>query len=218
MAQRTPSALKLAAVPVVLAALAGGVWVAGGAVTDDMDLGMALTAAWFAVAGVACLLVVRARRDLLVPVAGTFAVAVVAIGGYLGYSSLVDQEVDEDVVVGVPAGEAQAAGTRNVQIAAGEFVGGAHPTSGTAAVVELPGGRRVVTLTGFQTDPGPDLRVYLASDRDASESEDLGALKGNIGDQQYDIPDGVDLARLDTVVIWCRAFSVEFGNAELRPS
>lgn len=216
--RRSPAPLKLAAIPVVIAVVAAGVWVAGALVSDDMNVAMGLTAVWFGIVGLACLVVVRARRDLLFPVLGTFLVTAAAIGGYLGYTSLVDKEVDEQVAVGAPAGEAGGAGAGNVQLAAGGFESGAHATTGTAAIVELAGGGRVLTLTDFETDPGPDLRVYLATDRDASESEDLGALKGNVGNQQYEIPEGVDIERLGTVVIWCRAFSVEFGSAPLSGS
>ena len=45
---------------------------------------------------------------------------------------------------------------------------------------------------------------------------DLGALKGNRGDQQYRIPAGTELRGPWTVVVWCRAFSVLFARAELR--
>ena len=219
----TPIQLKIAAVPIVIVIVALGVWVAGGVLSDDMNVAMGLTAVWFGLAGLAALLVVRARRDLLVPVLGTFIVVAAAIGIYLGYSSLVDKEVNEDVAVGVPAaqargGGAQAAPTQDVQLSSAEFESGAHTTTGTAAVVELAAGGRVLTLTDFETDPGPDLRVYLATDRDASDNVDLDALKGNVGNQQYEIPDDVDLANFDTVVIWCRAFSVEFGSAELQGS
>ena len=62
------------------------------------------------------------------------------------------------------------------------------------------------------------MRVRLAPDGSfdggADGAVDLGALKGNRGDQQYAIPRGVDVARR-TVVIWCRAFSVPFGSARL---
>ncbi|MDH3497546.1 MAG: DM13 domain-containing protein, partial [Gemmatimonadota bacterium] len=43
----------------------------------------------------------------------------------------------------------------------------------------------------------------------------LGGLKGNVGDQNYDIPAGTDLTRYRTVTIWCRRFSVNFGSAPL---
>jgi hypothetical protein len=48
--------------------------------------------------------------------------------------------------------------------------------------------------------------------------EDLDALKGNVGDQQYTLPRGLDLGRHSTVVVWCRAFSVAFTSARLERS
>src|SRR5438874_2258846 len=78
-----------------------------------------------------------------------------------------------------------------------------------------------VTLTGFSTSPGPDLRVRVApgggTDGSADGVADLGALKGNRGDQQYDLPAGF-VVRGATVLIWCRAFSALFGSAALRAS
>ena len=44
----------------------------------------------------------------------------------------------------------------------------------------------------------------------------LGMLKGNVGDQNYKIPEETDLSKYDTALIWCQAFSVLFGSAELR--
>jgi hypothetical protein len=86
-------------------------------------------------------------------------------------------------------------------------------------VIRDTDGRRYLTLTSFSTSPGPDLRVRLvpgdASDGGADGAVDLGALKGNRGDQQYVIPRGVDVSGR-TVVIWCRAFSAPFGSAKLR--
>jgi hypothetical protein len=108
----------------------------------------------------------------------------------------------------------------NTALGEGGFRGLAHPTTGTATAIELAEGGRVLTLTDFETDNGPDLLVYLVegdvnSNGDGDGFVDLGALKGNIGDQQYAIPDSVDLDRYSSVVIWCRAFSVGFGVAEL---
>ena len=76
----------------------------------------------------------------------------------------------------------------------------------------------MLTLTRFEVDNGPDLRVYLVPGRvrgedDVEDFVDLGALKGNKGDQQYTLPAGVDPARYGSVVIWCRAFSVAFAAA-----
>jgi hypothetical protein len=108
--------------------------------------------------------------------------------------------------------------SRNVQLARGHFTSGEHATRGRATIVRLADGRRFLTLTSFSTSPGPDLRVRLAPSRTLDGGEDgavdLGALKGNRGDQQYRIPAGVSL-RGRAVVIWCRAFSARFGSAIL---
>ena len=109
----------------------------------------------------------------------------------------------------------------NVQTLSGSFSGeSGHRGSGKAAVVELPSGERKLTFSKFDVDPGAgDLRVYLHEGK--SSSDDLGKfvevakLKGNKGDQQYEIPSGVDLGRYTTVVVWCRAFSVNFARAPL---
>jgi hypothetical protein len=105
-----------------------------------------------------------------------------------------------------------------VEVARGRFRSHEHATTGDAADVRLADGRRFLTLTSFETSPGPDLRVRLVQDGSfdggADGAVDLGALKGNRGDQQYAIPRGVDGAGR-TVVIWCRAFSAPFGSARL---
>ncbi|MGI8831251.1 MAG: DM13 domain-containing protein, partial [Nitrososphaeraceae archaeon] len=43
----------------------------------------------------------------------------------------------------------------------------------------------------------------------------VGKLKANNGNQNYDIPAATDLSKYDTILIWCRPFSVLFGSAEL---
>ena len=62
---------------------------------------------------------------------------------------------------------------------------------------------------------GPDLYVYLSTDKGASNYVDLGRLKANAGNQNYELPKDVDLSRYDSVVIWCKSFSVYFGGAQL---
>ncbi len=69
-------------------------------------------------------------------------------------------------------------------------------------------------LENFVTN-GPDLYVYLSADAQARDFLDLGRLKGNIGDRNYVVPVGADLSRYKYVLVWCRAFSVLFGSAQL---
>jgi hypothetical protein len=130
-------------------------------------------------------------------------------------------------VTGAPAspppadGELQSRGAPdgNVQIASGRFSSIAHGSRGKAAVVELPSGARKLTLSDFETDPGPDLRLYVSTgdpaDGDLGRFRDLGTLKGKVGDQQYDLSRDVTIERYSTVVVWCRAFSVAFTSAPL---
>ena len=101
---------------------------------------------------------------------------------------------------------------------AGSFAGagdGVHNAEGVAMVIYLEDASDVLRLEDFRVTNGPDLYVYLATDKQASDFVDLGRLKANSGNQNYDIPEGTDLAKYDTVVIWCKAFSVFFGGAEL---
>jgi hypothetical protein len=99
----------------------------------------------------------------------------------------------------------------------GAFTSLNHPTSGTALVLGNGTGQRFLRFEGFETDNGPDLNVYLVNRAAGGVSDvvDLGDLKGNVGDQNYEIPAGVDLATYDTVLIWCVRFSSGFGEATL---
>jgi hypothetical protein len=79
-----------------------------------------------------------------------------------------------------------------------------------------------VRFEDFRTSNGPLLRVYLsttAPDGRGSPFDerfvDLGALKGNIGDQNYVIPRGTDLGAYRSVVVWCKRFSVPFAAARV---
>jgi Electron transfer DM13 len=108
-------------------------------------------------------------------------------------------------------------------LASGQFQSLEHKTAGRASILELADGTRYLRFDDLATSNGPDLRVYLseipASDDWHAYGErftDLGALKGNLGDQNYAIPAGVDLARYKSAVIWCRRFTVGFGVAPLR--
>jgi hypothetical protein len=143
------------------------------------------------------------------------------IGWYLFRPELllVNKKVNEEQVASSGASVTRA-------LAAGQFHSVAHETHGTATIQDV-GGRRVLRLSDFATSNGPDVRVYLVAASDAKDNEtvtkagfvELGKLKGNQGDQNYDVPDNLDLSRYRAVTIWCRRFSVNFATAPLaRPS
>src|ERR671925_498194 len=101
----------------------------------------------------------------------------------------------------------------------GNFIGvndGIHNAEGLAKVIVLDEGNSILRLENFRATNGPDLYVYLSTDKSASDFVSLGRLKGNIGNQNYEIPEGTELSKYDTVLIWCRTFSVLFGSAELK--
>lgn len=105
----------------------------------------------------------------------------------------------------------------------GRFESRAHESRGRVQVLDLGPGGRVLRFDDFETLNGPDLQVYLLGSAAASGRDDLdrlgyvalGALKGNVGSQNYRIPDGVDLSRYSAVSVWCRRFGVNFATATL---
>ena len=100
----------------------------------------------------------------------------------------------------------------------GNFVGagdGFHNAEGVAKIIQLADGTDILRLEKFKATNGPDLYVYLSTDKTNADIVNLGRLKGNIGNQNYLIPAGTDITKYNTALIWCRAFSVIFGSAEL---
>jgi hypothetical protein len=108
----------------------------------------------------------------------------------------------------------------NNSLISGSFIGvndGIHNAEGTAKVVPLQQvNSNILRLENLKVTNGPDLYVYLSTDKSASDFVNLGNLKANNGNQNYDIPTGTDLSKYDTVLIWCKAFSVLFGSVELK--
>lgn len=92
---------------------------------------------------------------------------------------------------------------------------GFHKVDGVANVIRLGSGAEILRLENFKATNGPDLYVYLSTDKSASDIVNVGRLKGNVGNQNYEIPAGTDLSKYNTVLIWCRAFSFLFGSAQL---
>jgi hypothetical protein len=139
----------------------------------------------------------------------------------------IDDKVNEAIPDGVAPAIGGAAGpgaaaTQASDDRRGAFTSRDHPTSGTAMVISLQDGSRLLRLEDLETDNGPDLRVYLSTATATAPGSafdddfvDLGALKGNIGSQNYAIGPSVDLAKFQSVVVWCRRFSVAFGVAPL---
>lgn len=96
----------------------------------------------------------------------------------------------------------------------GDFVSAVHPTSGRASIDQE---ETTLSLSNFKSDDGPDLNIYLASSLTTVTNDfiDLGDIAGIDGDYAYSLPENVDYAIYKYVVVWCVAFDVNFGYAEL---
>jgi hypothetical protein len=220
----TRNVARLGLAFVVAAILVLGIWLAGGVLTNDFTASVILTAVWMGAAGLACLVLAWRRRELRLPLLGAYALVAIAATFWLGRAELFDKTVDEDVVKAEPApapsAKKERQQARNVLVSRGSFESLEHESSGVASVIRTRRGKHVLTLTRFSTSNGPDLRVYLVAGPvndagDVHDFADLGALKGNKGDQQYELEGKALSRRYRTVVIWCRAFSVGFARARL---
>jgi hypothetical protein len=97
----------------------------------------------------------------------------------------------------------------------GDLIGVGHTVSGSVKVYE-DGGKKIVVLDPFSSQNGPDLRIYLSTDQNATQYVNLGALKSVTGKQSYDVTGMPDLEKYKFILVWCQEFSVLFGKAELK--
>ena len=201
-------------------------------VAETRFAAIVLVLAWFAIVGIGLVVYVWRRPELRLPVLSAFAAILagtVAVGYLTGFRDMV---VDEEVAIAAtqasgPERERSLSGAGSeggaardpepVELARGSFEGeDGHAGTGVATVVGQPGGDRVLTFTEFDVDPGVDVDVYLSAGAagidDAVKVDDL---KGNVGDQQYELPADLDLRRYSNVVLWCNPFTVRIAVAEL---
>lgn len=189
-----------------------------------------LAALWFVAAYFLLGRLTRRRRHLRFPVRIAFGVTALAVLLWLVISTAVGTTVNEPLVSGqklsqqqptahVPEKSQKAPPKQPTLIATGKIVStGAGSASGQASFVTLPSGRTKLTLKGLSVTSGPTLHVFLATHdgKSVADSKDLGSLKGNNGDQQYDVPPNVDPRRYKSVVIWCKILGVPFARAETK--
>jgi len=234
-------AARILAVPAVAVLLAGGFWLAAATIGEGTTA-FWVGVGWWALASVTLLLLVRARRELRVPVIAALALTTVAALA-LFWTATRESEVSEQIAVGSPTPDSAAAGApqgaskrneagsadrpekpMNVELASGRFEGtSGHSGTGKAAAVELADGGRVLTFSDLDVDPGAgldSLRVYLAagkptSDGEVTDFEEIARLKGTKGDQQYDLPKSVDVEKYGSVIVWCVPFSTRIAQAEI---
>src|ERR1700735_475529 len=156
------------------------------------------------------------KWKLVIPIAAV--VAFLAWYAFRPERLVVNRRVDE----ASPAAQGNSSPQRLVS---GQFYSILHPTAGTATIYRMGDGSRVLRFTSFRTSNGPDVHVYMVASDDAKDVAtvqqagfiDLGVIKGNVGDQNYNLGPDVDLSRYRAVSVWCKRFSVNFGAARLMP-
>lgn len=125
------------------------------------------------------------------------------------------QMPDKEMEDAMPAGDGDP-----VLVSTGQFVDADnfHQGSGKAAIYRLADGSYVLRFEDFMVTNGPDLHVLLSTEPGGVMGEnytDLGSLKGNVGDQNYDLPAGADGSDYLSVIIYCEPFHVVFATAAL---
>ncbi len=160
-------------------------------------------------------------RSRLFWVAGTLLAALLvylALGVFGVQTLFYDTEVNEDFAA------AESAPGDRTAVSSGEFHAVAHPGTGEAIVYRIEDGSRVLRLENLDIFNGPALYVYAVAAEDANDGEtvvradslNLGPLKGNKGNQTYELPAGFDPEKYRSISIWCKRFSVNFATAPLR--
>ncbi len=151
---------------------------------------------------------------------GLLLVLALPLAWYLGSPLFLDRAVEE--------GPFDAAAARASPVRSGRFVGADsfHMGAGRATIFRLPDGRQTLRLEEFTVTNGPDLYVYLSghpAPRDSAQLHGSGdfevaRLRGNIGEQSYDLPADLDVGAFKSVVIYCKRFTTVFSTAELAPA
>jgi hypothetical protein len=98
----------------------------------------------------------------------------------------------------------------------GSFVNGSgHSTTGNVKLAKDASGKKFLVFENLKTDSGPDLKLYLAEDVKATNFSEIASKVSN-GSYQVEVPSSVDTDKKRKVLIWCKAFSVLFGSADLK--
>ncbi|MEM7507446.1 MAG: DM13 domain-containing protein [Pseudomonadota bacterium] len=98
----------------------------------------------------------------------------------------------------------------------GTFTGDSnHVTTGGVEVVKGDDGWEIILKSDFTFDGAPDPRVGFGNGGKFVDPTDFEELRANSGEQVYKVPAEIDPESFDTVVIWCRKFSVPLGHALL---
>lgn len=100
-------------------------------------------------------------------------------------------------------------------ISRANFSSNAHTTNGCVSLYTKNATKNLV-FEGFKTDNGPDLRVYLSKTTSNTDFIEAGSLKATSGNFYYSIDTSINTTNYKYILIWCKDYSVLFGNAQLK--
>lgn len=162
--------------------------------------------------------VVGAPLLVLAVVAGDYLLSPLWERSYLEEASPLARTVDaprESLLMSSEAPGGPAVALQGMFRGADDF----HFGRGDALIIRTEASRHLLRFENFSVRNGPDLYVYLSKDGSGGarveESLNLGQLKATDGSFNYEIPGGVDLGGVKSVVVWCRQFGVLFAVAPL---
>ncbi len=150
---------------------------------------------------------------------GIVVIVIIGIGWFLLSPIFLNVEVNEEL---------SSTSTNNVTpvvLRKGTFkkADESHTGQGEALLYQNPDKSHFLRFENFTVTNGPDLVVYLVKHENPTNKSHvtdgfvkLAKLKGNMGNQNYDIPKDLDLTQYKSVVIWCELFGVLFSPAALK--
>ena len=154
------------------------------------------------------------KKKILYTIGGIVGLALLAFAYYAISPLFINIKLDE-ALPETKQMESKAMEKSQVQAVLAPIIGTTgHPASGTVRVIEVDG-KSYIRYENFKTINGPDLYIYLAKDLDAKEYVNLGTLRATEGNVNYEIPQSVNIAEYQYVMVWCKQFGVLFNYADI---
>ena len=149
---------------------------------------------------------------------GRFVLQIAATGPW---EVTIEQQVDSPLVEPPPPGiDSPDART----LATGAMYDVDRVGTGTVGIVSLPDGQRVLRLEDFFVSINSDLEIWLSEHphpKSTAEAASAGHrqvsfLKATAGSMNYELAPEIDLARYQSIVIWCELTSNAYAAATLQ--
>ena len=101
-----------------------------------------------------------------------------------------------------------------------------HRGSGDIKIISYNNSNKIILGENFKVTNGPNYRLYLLNEKNIETEKDFLEIKENSyniirikqfsGYQSFDIPNDVDISKINSALIWCESFSqfITSGNLE----